>query len=187
MLKGSRKRFKFIVALGFIATFFIAIFYLPTLERRFRELYRKTTYTKIQHHNSSSIRIGVYQCVLKTISEKPVFGYGLGSNALRECYSELSDHLYKKDYNSHNQFLGYFLNAGAFGFLTLVGFLFYNFKIAVRKSDSTYISILIFFSIVMLTENILERQSGIILFIFIVCTFYFLDKQKSPYNLQDSA
>ena len=66
-----------IIILGlFFITFFISISYLPTLERRFRELKIKTTYTKINPNNSSSIRVGIYDCVIKTIIKKPILGYG---------------------------------------------------------------------------------------------------------------
>ncbi len=169
LFKKPKKIVKLSIVLSLVIIFVISIFHFPTLERRFRELNKKTTYTKIQPNNSTSIRIGIYQCVIKTIAKKPIFGYGLGNFPQKECYREASDHLYKINYNSHNQYLGYFLNAGIFGFLTLIGFLFYNFKIALNHKSYVYFIITLFFSIVMLIENILERQSGIILFIFMIC------------------
>jgi len=161
-----------IIILGlFFITFFISISYLPTLERRFRELKIKTTYTKINPNNSSSIRVGIYDCVIKTIIKKPILGYGLGVTPQRKCYEKVSKHLNIINYNSHNQYLGYLLVAGIIGFLVLFGFLLFHFKNSIYRKNDLYFIVVFFFSIIMFTENILERQSGIILFIFLINLF----------------
>ena len=161
-----------IILLGlFFITFFISISYVPTLERRFRELKIKTTYTKINPNNSTSIRMGIYDCVIKTIVKKPILGHGLGVTPQRKCYEKVSKHLYKRNYNSHNQYLGYLLIAGLIGFFVLLGFLLFHFKNSIDKKNDLYFIVVFFFSIIMFTENILERQSGIILFIFLINFF----------------
>ena len=162
---------KIIIIVLFFITFFISISYFPNLERRFRELKIKTTYTKINPNNSSSIRIGIYDCVIKTIAKKPILGYGLGVTPQRKCYENVSKHLNKFNYNSHNQYLGYFLIAGFIGFLVLFGFLLFHFKNSIYRKNDLYFILIFFFSITMLVENILERQSGIILFIFLMNLF----------------
>ena len=64
-----------VISLGLLFIFFItSIFYFPTLERRFRELKIKSTYTIVDSNNSSSIRFGIYKCAIKTIKENPIFG-----------------------------------------------------------------------------------------------------------------
>jgi len=161
-----------IIILGlFFITFFISISYFPNLERRFRELKIKTTYTKINPNNSSSIRVGIYDCIIKTIAKKPILGYGLGVTPQRKCYEKVSKHLNKINYNSHNQYLGYFLIAGLIGFLVLFGFLLFHFKNSIYRKNDLYFIVVFFFSIIMFIENILERQSGIILFIFLMNLF----------------
>ena len=99
-----------IIILGlFFITFFISISYLPTLERRFRELKIKTTYTKINPNNSSSIRVGIYDCVIKTIIKKPILGYGLGVTPQRKCYEKVSKHLNIINYKLLNYWI--FINS----------------------------------------------------------------------------
>ncbi|MEQ6125085.1 O-antigen ligase family protein [Pseudotenacibaculum sp. MALMAid0570] len=175
---------KGLLVAGFLGLFILSIFYVPTLERRFRELKIQSTYNKIQPNNSSSVRIGIYKCVFKTINKKPITGYGLGTYPQKECYQELSDHLYKLNYNSHNQFLGYMLIAGVFGLFVLLFFLFYNIKSAMVFKDHLYFTLIIFFSIIMLTENILERQSGLILFIFVSCLLFYQNRNHKK-NAKD--
>lgn len=170
------------VVLGF---FIISFFYFPTLERRFRELKIRSTYVKIDPNNSSSIRYGIYKCVFETIKEKPVFGYGFGSSPQLECYQKKSEHLFLLKYNSHNQYLGYFLNAGFFGVITLLFFVVYLFRFSYRYKDYLFFSLILFFSIVMLTENILERQSGVILFTFIINLFFYFNLNK-PQKIKNS-
>lgn len=157
----------------FVSFFIISILYFPTLERRFRELSTHSTYTKVDSNNSSSIRFGIYKCVVNTIIEKPFLGYGFGTVAQSKCYENTSEHLFVSNYNSHNQYLGYMLNAGAFGIITILFFIFYLMRFSYVHKDYLLLSLMIFFSIVMLTENILERQSGVILFIFIVSLFFY--------------
>lgn len=167
---------KLLIVASSVALFLLSIMYLPTLERRFRELRIASTYNKIQPNNSSSVRIGIYKCVLQTIKEKPILGYGLGTSPQRECYKEASDHLYNYNFNSHNQYFGYMLNAGIFGVLTLLLFLFFHFRYSIKHKDHMYLIMVFFFSIVMLTENILERQSGLILFMFMMSFMFYSRK-----------
>lgn len=166
-------KIKVVVILSSLVLFLLSIMYLPTLERRFRELRIASTYNKIQPDNSSSVRIGIYSCVIKTIKEKPILGYGLGNDSLRKCYKETSNHLYNFNFNSHNQYMGYMLNAGVFGLLVLLGFLFFHLRFSLKHADHIYFILMLYFSLVMLTENILERQSGLIIFIFTTCLFFF--------------
>lgn len=169
---------KIVVVVSSVALFLLSIMYLPTLERRFRELRIASTYNKIQPDNSSSVRIGIYTCVLKAIKEKPILGYGLGTDPMLDCYKETSDHLYNYNFGSHNQYFGYMLNAGIFGLITLLGFMFLHFKRSIHYKEFIYFIITLFYALVMLTENILERQSGLILFIFVMCLLYYPTKNN---------
>lgn len=174
----KKRNIRLIVLTVFISSFILSIFYIPTLERRFRELKIKSTYQKIQPNNSSSVRIGIYKCAFKTIMEKPLFGYGFGTSPQKKCYKTLSHHLFLESYNSHNQYLGYVLNAGVFGAITLLFFIFFILRTSWNNKDYLYVSIIILYAIIMLTENILERHSGLILFIFIVNLFFITNQKK---------
>ena len=159
------------MALLVFGLFVFSIFHFPNMERRFRELRIPTTYSQLHTTNSSSIRIAIYKCAYKVIKENPILGYGWskGEEELIDCYT--SKYMSNKKLNSHNQFIGFYLDGGIFAFLTLVAFLFWQFVHATKNKKYLYFSILTFFTIEMFSENILSRQSGLILFIFLISFF----------------
>lgn len=167
---------KFVFVLTILVVSIISIISFPTLERRFRELTIKTTYTELHVNNSSSIRLAIFKCAFHKIEEKPILGYGwgLGNKSLSDCYKTKSEHLTQNSYNSHNQFLGYFLDGGIIAFFVLILFLSEQFRFAYMKSDYTFLMVLILFTTLMMTENILQRQSGVIPFIFLICFLRFV-------------
>ncbi|NNC50723.1 MAG: O-antigen ligase family protein [Flaviramulus sp.] len=168
-------KFKILVITSIISIFILSIFFIPTTERRFREFVKKTTYTELRPDNSSSVRVAIYYCVFSIIRENPIIGYGwgVGIEKLNECYKQKSDYLHNKKYNSHNQYMSYYIDGGLLALFVLVLFIFNQFKKALSKSNHSFFSILLFFSIIMLFENILERQSGLIVFIFLICFYRF--------------
>lgn len=175
---------KLVVFITLLFIMFSLVRFFPTLERRFRELTIQTTYTKIMPTNSTSVRVGIYKCVLKTIIKKPLFGYGFGTLPQTGCYKNTSKHLYDFKYNSHNQYLGFLLNFGVIGLLTIVLFLVKLIILSYKKKNYLFLSIIILFASVMLTENILERQSAIILFIFLISLYYtiYVNNNKKSIN-----
>lgn len=76
-----------------------------------------------------------------------------------------------KKLNSHNQFISFYLDGGIIAFMTLVAFLSWQFMHAIKNKKYLYFSILILFTLEMFSENILSRQSGLILFIFLISFF----------------
>ena len=98
-------KIKVLIIISIIIVFIFSVFFITTTERRFREFFKKTTYTELRINNSSSIRVAIYKCVLSVIKENPIrgYGWGVGTKKLNECYKEKSDYLYNKKYNSHNQ------------------------------------------------------------------------------------
>lgn len=141
--------------------------------QRFKEIFKKENYSNILNFNSTSLRYGIYICSLEKIKEAPILGYGLGDvqNELKKCYEEKSKLLTQITYNSHNQYLSYFLSTGILGFFLLLFLIITKFIDAIKEQNYLLLAIIIFFSIIMLFENILERQSGVILFSFYMCLF----------------
>ncbi|MCF7559606.1 O-antigen ligase family protein [Sabulilitoribacter multivorans] len=152
-----------------ILIIFISIFFL-TFNRRFNEALTVETHTRINENFSTSIRIGIYKCVFKLIKNEPIFGYGIGDSqhVLNLCYANESNILLKNRFNSHNQYLDIILKTGVFGFMFFIYFLYSNFKKAFKNQSEVLSYILFFYVIILLTENILVRQSGVILFFFLV-------------------
>ena len=160
--------------------FTAAILTTPVVKKRFKEVFYSVTYSKISPDNSSSIRFGIYKCVLETIKQHPIIGYGIGDVdiALQQCYTKTSKFLVDGNYNSHNQYLGIMLSSGVFGLLFFVLFLLYNVRKAIQHQNKFFLVLLIFYIVVMFFENILERQSGVIIFAFYICFFNFIKIEK---------
>lgn len=177
ILKG---RIKYYIISMILISFISLIIFSPTVERRFRELTINTTYTKFHTSNSSSLRYAIYKCVLEKVNKSPLTGYGWGESkkSLNDCYKGKWQYLYNGNYNSHNQFLGYTLNGGIIGLIILLLFISNAYINSLKNKDFLFSSVILFFSLIMMFENILERQSGLILFIFTICLFKFLKENK---------
>lgn len=163
----------------FITTFFISlvviIIFIPRVNSRFKELLESKTYSSenIDKHNSSQIRVAIWQIAFEKIKTAPLLGYGIGDvkSVLSEGYKEKSPALLENDYNSHNQYLGIWLGTGLIGLILFLYFLYFNNSLAFNSKDVLFLAIVIFFSLHFLTENILERQTGAILFFFLINLF----------------
>jgi O-antigen ligase len=168
--KVLNKSLKIFAVLSLIIGFIFII-----SSNRFQELYQKKNYTNVIEFNSTSLRYGIYYCALEKIKKSPLVGYGIGDVQieLNKCYDNRSKFLTELTYNSHNQYLSYFLSSGIFGFLLLLFLLLRTAVDAIKNKNTLLLSITVFFAINMLFENILERQSGVVLFSFYICLFSF--------------
>lgn len=170
----TRKQKKYLF-IGVIV-FGLMILFAPVTQKRFKEVFIFRSYNQIENTNSTSIRFGIYKCAIENIKEKPILGHGIGDvkNELDSCYAEVSSILLEGSYNSHNQYISIWLSCGIIGLLFFIGFIFLNFKIALQQKNILFLCLVLFFSILMLFENILERQSGVVLFSLIVNFFAFI-------------
>ena len=143
---------------------------IPKDNNRFIELLNKESFEQVNLNNSTSIRFYILKCSIKMALEKPFFGHGLGDvqNELDLRYNINETILPSNKYNSHNQYLFVWLSSGIIGLIFFLLFLYYCFSLAVRSQDYFFLSILILFAVSFLFENILSRQSGVILFSFLV-------------------
>ncbi len=165
--KSTKKRFIFLTIL------ILSVLSLFLFNRRMKELFTIETYTQINTNYSNGIRIKAYQCSLKLAEEKLLLGYGVGNSqtALNNCYKNIDDTLLLRQYNSHNQYLDILLKTGIIGLIVFISFLIFNFRKAVKFRNELLILLIIFFCINFITENILLRQSGVILFYLILIVF----------------
>jgi O-antigen ligase len=157
---------------GLVATIILN----PKVNERFSELLQVKN-ADASLTNSTNIRYSIYQCVTSVVPDAGMFGYGIGDgkNKLVECYQEDAQFLADNRYNSHNQFLGIILNVGYLGLLFFALFLLYHLIRAFYKKNYLFIAILLFYCIVMFSENILERENGVLFFAFFINLFLMLD------------
>jgi O-antigen ligase len=163
-----------------LTTCLLLLMVIPSTRARMQKITEPESYSKNNETNSVNNRLNIYKCAVQKIKEKPIFGFGINDDkqALYNCYKKELYYLYESKFNTHNQFLSVTMKAGIVGLIVFLFMLIYNFKLAFSLQNRLYLSLLVFFIIVMLTENILERQNGVIIFTFIINYFAFKSLQK---------
>ena len=146
-----------------------AILVVPKLMDKFEQLSHIETIGS-GHINSVNIRYTIYGEAIKLIRHAPFFGYGVGDakERLIKEYKPLSDMLYAKRYNSHDQYLGIILMVGGLGLIVFLGYLSYHFVLGIRYGNHILIFTILIYGMFMLFENMLEREDGVIFFAFFV-------------------
>lgn len=165
-------------AFFFIVTTFMAIQYLPKYKNfnRFDEI---TSSSSLENPSSSTaIRYKIYDCSIQKISESPFIGYGVGNTQqqLDPCYVEKGIDLSIKTYNCHNQYFSILLTTGIIGLIIYFLGLYNVIYELIKNQNYLAISILIYFLLNFLTENIIERENGMILYSFFLSYFVFYPK-----------
>ena len=149
----------------------LLLFLIPKTRNRFSEIFTINN-SKFIESNYYGVRFVIYKNASELIKEFPFFGYGIGdyNDKLKESYKKNNPSL-EVYYNSHNQYISFLLVGGLFLLLLYFIFLYLNVKLAIKKRNINSLIILCFYSIVMLSENILERENGVIFFSFFLCFF----------------
>ena len=121
-------------------------------------------------------RYYIWPIAWQLIKEKPWFGYHTkGDVQLRLNEEFKKQNLHKRFllYDSHNQYLSYWLCYGIFGLILLLGVLSMCYYKAFKAQNYLYLAFLMLVSLCFLTENILNRQLGATFFAFFNSLFYF--------------
>lgn len=168
-------------AISFLLLFLISVVgtvYFSPLNSRIKEITTtKHFYPQGIHHNSYNIRNGIYKCAYEIAEETPIYGYGGGrvQSLLNTCFINNfnSDVYIKRNYNTHNQYFHFYISFGLLGFILIMFSFALFFRRAFLVQDYSYIYFLIFFLICFLTENIINRNTGIVLFSIFNSLFYF--------------
>ncbi len=177
-------RFIFIFVMGLCA-----LVYLTPIKNRITEISNtQNLYPQGLHYNSFNLRIAIYDCTLQIIKESPMIGYGAGDvqSKLNVCYHKFDTKAFEKiNYNTHNQYFDYLASFGVIGFILI--FLFFRFllKVALSTKSKLHFNFLVLFFISFLTENILARNTGLILFIMFNCIFvtsFLLNRDDEGYK-----
>jgi O-antigen ligase len=164
--------------LAFIALLVITICsiqFIPKYENfnRFTEIFNSQVHENPS--NSTGIRFNIYKCCLEKIKENFMFGYGVGNtqNQLDPCYLENGIDLSLKTYNSHNQYFSILLTIGVIGLVIYIFYVYRLFSVFDKNKNYLATGILIFFLLNFLTENIIERENGMILYSYFISIFIF--------------
>lgn len=130
-----------------------------------------------QNHFFPGTALRVYQVRIfkEMLQEQNIFFTGFGLNASQQKIKEKADqhHLYSGygEFNFHNQYIQTFAELGLFGFIILIGMLYYNLKNGWQEKDFLHIAFAITMIILFLSESFFCRQRGVIFFITVYCMF----------------
>ncbi|MDR7369791.1 O-antigen ligase family protein [Flavobacterium aquidurense] len=166
-------KFIFIGCLIFVV---LLAFAIPSSKKRIDEICNTKLILPNKNQKSEEVnfRYGIYHCASLILRENWVTGVGPGNvqKDLNTCYSGYTyknyDDYSKIDYNSHNQYLDILLKYGIFGLALFFVFLFWG----ISNTNYSYLIFLFLIIMAMLTENILDRQVGIVFFTFFNSLFF---------------
>lgn len=174
-----KKTSKVWIKIGFLAIIIsstLLVFAIPSSKKRIDEI-RNTKLVlpnKDQKSEEVNFRYGIYHCVNLILKENWILGVGPGNvqKKLNDCYSGYTyknyDDYSSKDYNSHNQYLDIWLKYGIFGLALFFVFLLWGIK----NMSLSYGVFLFLIMMAMLTENIFDRQVGVVFFTFYNTLFF---------------
>lgn len=159
----------FLISQLLIISVFLIIISIPKDYNRFSKIFNSNVLNENTRYNSIFIHKQTILCATKIFKDNFIFGVGIenSTNNVNECVREVF--LFDKQivYNSHNQYLSYGLHSGFLGVFVLCLALFFGLKKSL-KQDSFLFTVYLYFCVVFLTENVLERQSGLLLFTFLI-------------------
>jgi O-antigen ligase len=173
--KNKKFRFRFILTSLILA---VSLSFLSPIKRRIIEVFE--TSWKIPdssfngNHSKVNFRYVIYKCSADILKENFMFGVGLSNvqKKLNEHYKDIEyvgfDDFNVKKYNSHNQYIDFFM---AYGILGLFGFVFFILR-GWSSKDVLYQSFIIMMLLCFLTENILYRQAGVVFYVLFNTVFY---------------
>ena len=181
ILKGKKLKIKILVISSIISFGLLATILSPALSIRMNSMFKSLSLLSTSKEmNSTELRKEIYLCSIDLIKEKWIIGRGIGDvkDSLMDCYRSNRIELVIGNFNSHNQYFSILIGTGIIGLFVMVIFLYFNLKQAISLNDPLFLCVLIFYIAVMLTENILERQSGVILFSFLINFFLFVNENE---------
>ncbi|WP_146126764.1 O-antigen ligase family protein [Nonlabens agnitus] len=174
--------------LGLIALIFASVIIIhPKVNSKFSELLKIGAQDN-SVMSSTNIRMEIYKCGKEIIPQAGILGFGVGDarEKLLDCYIETNENLALYKYNSHNQYLSIILRAGFLGLLLFAMYII--FLILGLKKNKGYIaiSLILFYLLVMFSENILERENGVLYFSYFSAFLYVAFTAARPSEVEES-
>lgn len=150
-----------------------AVFYLsPSFQEKFNPISPEGQ--EISDVGSRKIH---WQATLDQIGQHNLLigqGTGDGHIGLYETYQKFGFETgYFEQYNAHNQYLEIILYFGILGLIAILALLAYSFGFNWKSKKFFEITLIGVFAIFMITESILQRHDGIVLFAFLMALISF--------------
>ena len=186
-----------------LTSFLLAIFLIskiPIIEKRVAELtdlsgmelfekVKKREWLTAEERavfNGTSLRLAFWYVGCSEVIDNKRLLIGLSpgdSKALiNKRYDELNLLIHFRNYNMHNQYLQYFVEFGLLGVVLYVAFLVLLLFSSVENKNSLLLAFIIGFLFFQLTESVLERNKGILFFVFFLLLLLKLNIKKEHEN-----
>ena len=164
----KRKWVPNILTLGCVLIVFAGLIWLNPVSR-FRVIQEPNAtglkiHQQVTRWNSVNLRLLEWQASWNTVKKSWLTGVGTGDrqDALKGYYASFNTSTMNMDFDSHNQYIQTIMELGMVGFTSL---LVCFFLAAFRSEHSIlYLSFILLFSLMCLTECMLARQKGIVFF-----------------------
>lgn len=134
--------------------------------------------TSVNGKTNDDSRFARWSAILEETKEKPLFGYGAGSEeaTLRKIHNEygMLESL-KRNYNTHNQYLYFILEMGLWGFLIFVYFFASNIFLAIKTKNYEITFLIVSLLLISFVENYFNRTMGVLA---VALFFTFLKKNE---------
>lgn len=178
IIQSKKGFFNKVLIFLFLGIGLYSLYYVPPINARVNEILKtKNIYPKGIHFNSFNTRVAIYDCGLSLVPQVPFWGFAPAGTQkeLDNCYKKFDTSAFdNQKFNTHNQYLDYFLSYGLFGFIVMLYCFFLFFRVSLRSENKMYFNFLVLFCVAFLTENILVRNTGIVLFACFNCIFSFM-------------
>lgn len=142
------------------------------------------TFVKNKHYPMSGTEV---RLVMWTVSAKVSGDYplGVGTGNVDEVLTTYlnrmgQNELAKQEYNPHNQYLQTAIELGWAGLLLLISILAVGCVEAFRNRNAILLLVVTNLAFNMLFESMLQRQSGIVFYPFIICLLYIYGTYRKP-------
>jgi len=181
--KIQERQFKIYIPIVFAVVFFGLLLWLTPIARfRVIEEPLNTKYkadTTVTNWNSVSYRLLEWQASWSVIKANWFAGVGTGGNskAVAHFYEHYNKTTAGLDLNAHNEYMQIWTESGLPGIFTFL--LCLTVGLFPLRSDPSYISFIIIFSLMCLTESMGELQKGIAFFCLFQALFLSTERGKS--------
>jgi len=131
--------------------------------------------------NGLNTRIALWTCAIEEIQKSFLFGHGIGDaqQVLDKNYKDKNFILaIHHGYNTHNQYLDFMMSNGVIGLIGFLAFIGFFVVRGYQSKDVLLISFILVFSFSCLTENLLNRNQGVVFITLLLSIMAFNTKSK---------
>lgn len=182
ILKEERYKLAIGVIVIMVVTAVSLSFLFPSTIKRFKSVTNyKFTYDntnpvnqfhgeiKQENWNGLTLRLAMWSCGIEVFNNNPLIGVSAGDyiDELMKVYKERNFHYaYEREWGVHNQYIETMVSFGLLGLAVFSYGFIYPVYLSVKKGNYLHAIVLLLFLLAFLTESILNRFMGVVLFAF---------------------